>query len=230
MAVGLVLLLSVTGGVNASIAGVTIDSFYSENVTLGRLAVNIVDGSALHVNGPGTHGSWPAGAMWLNSDATAASPQDVDDQWLIFDLGGVYDLASMEIWNYNEYCHWAVPGGPYEPFWAQRRGVYEMEVLVSADKATWSSLGLKYLTAAPGVDTVPFGEIVPLDAMGVRYVKFDINTNQCASGVWTCDDSPPSIGTDNYVGLSEVQFIEVPEPATLALLSMGCLALLRKRK
>ena len=187
--------------------GVTIDSVSSENPVVGRLAVYMIDGSGLDVNGPGTHTSYATSNMWLNSDA---SYDDVSNQWIIFDLGSVCDLESTKIWNYNEACSWADPTNGYMPFWAQRRGVYEMEVLVSGDKATWTSMGLKYLTAAPGSEDVAFGEIIALNTTGVRYVKFDINSNQTQSGVWT---PPDSVGEDGYVGLSEVQFVEASPSA-----------------
>ena len=204
----LVVIVLLINNVGAEVVtGVTIDSFYSENVGLDRMAGYVVDGSGLDAGGPGTHTSYTAGTMWMNSDATATSQAGVDAQWFIFDLGGLYDLESTHIWNYNEVCAWApdYPNDNYYPFWTQRRGVYEMEVLVSADKITWTSLGLKYLTAASGLDT-DLGETVALNASGVRYVKFDINSNQCSSGVWDPPLPVPNPDTDYYVGLSEVQF------------------------
>ena len=217
--------LCLAGSANANIAGVTVDSFYSENPATGRYAASLSNGSGLT---GGLHDNNPFN-MWMNSDATAVSQASVNAQWLIFDLGGTYDLTSSHIWNYNEVTAWADPVTypTYYPFWAQRRGVYEMEVSVSADKTTWTSLGLKYLTAANG--QADPGQDVALTAAGVRYVKFDINKNQTWSGVWTSDGSPPNPDTDYYVGLSEVQFTGTPEPATMLLLGLGSL-ILRRRK
>jgi hypothetical protein len=162
----------------------------------------------LDVGGPDTHFSADAstGTFWLSAPNTTAA-----DQWVVFTLPGLYDLTSTKVWNYNE-----VPGYGYAA-----RGVATMDVLVSSDGASYTNMGSRSVSVAPGDSVTPFGDTLPLGVTGVRYVKFDIFT---------------AINSTSYVGLSEVQFFgsPVPEPSTLALLVAGAITLLayawRKRK
>lgn len=201
------------------IRGVSIESVSSE-LTLGfdRDADSLVDGSGLHVGGFGTHTSvadGPAGfdngPMWLNvgttnccggvSNVNSPGPGQDDMPEVTFDLGDIYNVSDMRVWNYNEVN-------------ITTRGVNEMEVLVSVDNVTFDSLGTFNLEIAPGREDVDFSETFALNANGVRYVKFDIISGH---------------GGDNgFVGLSEVQFHSsiIPEPSTLVLAALGLLGLL----
>jgi hypothetical protein len=63
------------------------------------------------------------------------------------------------------------------------------------------------LTIAPGTDDVDFSQAIDLAGTTARYIKLD---NLVSFG-----------NADNFVGLSEVQFYAVPEPASIALLTMA---------
>ena len=128
-----------------------------------------------------------------------------EDPWVLFDLGDRYRLETIKIWNYNE-------AGALTT-----RGVSEFELFVSSDGLDFRSLGIFDLDIAPGLDDVDFSELLPLNAFDVQYVIFDILDNH---------------GDASYVGLSEVHFhgVVIPEPATIALLALGALAALRRRR
>ena len=199
--VSLILLLILVGSAysdTAYVENVTIEDVSTQWSGYGRQAVHTVDGSGWLINGAGTHTNLPNGTMWLTNTSQAVSAA-----YIVFDLGAEYDLESMDIWNSN--------GPSSEP----GRGVKDMEVLVSADNSTWTSMGNYTLAIAPGDAYVPFTDTHSLAADGVRYVKFDIATN--------FDNNIYGL-----VGLSEVRFI--PEPATLVLLGVGGLAFLRRQR
>ncbi|KPK03451.1 MAG: hypothetical protein AMJ56_19095 [Anaerolineae bacterium SG8_19] len=121
--------------------------------------------------------STSVGTMWLSQAGV------IGDQYVIFDLGDSYDLESLRIWNYNE-SSWT------------GRGVKDMHVLVSPDNVTYTDWGLFTLKKGPGTDAYDFSQKIELVASGVRYVKFEINTNH---------------GDASYVGFSEVNFLSDSE-------------------
>ena len=143
------------------------------------------------------------GYIWMSDGAIDPTPADT---WVTFDLGAQYELTGMRIWNGNVQANGETT-----------RGVSEMYVLVSADGVNYTQVGGLYnLTQASGLSTY-LGEEYDLIASGIQYVKFDIqNTFRYASG------------GDQYTALSEVRFI--PEPATLSLLALGGLALLKRKQ
>ncbi len=181
-------------------------------INFDRVAANLVSDNGFNVNGPGTvdmnpDGDWNTmgdGVMWQSADRASIPGYNViAEQWLEFDLGATYSLASMKVWNYN-----GDPGTSYT-----HRGVKDMIVKVSADRANWTSLGTTTLTESPHSDTVDFGQTISLaGANNVRYVLFDIET-------------AINSDSDYVVGLSKVRFAAVPEPATWLLLLVGGMAL-----
>lgn len=122
---------------------------------------------------------------------------------LDFDLGEKKSLAAMRIWNFNEY-----------PADNSYHGVQTMEILVKAEMGDdFISLGTIHPAKGAPVSNRDYSEIFALSANDIQYVQFRITANYGGS----------------YVGLSEVQFIETPEPATLGLLALGGLGILRRR-
>lgn len=91
--------------------------------------------------------------MWL---ATGTS-----GEWIVFDLGGVYDLSSAKIWNYNFAGH-------------TNRGIEYMDIQVSDDGVNFTTYAYNVLlNEAPGTIDEDFGQVVTLDPAGdVTHVKF----------------------------------------------------------
>lgn len=124
---------------------------------------------------------------------------------LIFNLGSIYDISSASIWNYGGGCC------------GVNRSVKDLSVGVSLDGVTYSSIGSFTLGLPAGT---PFAaDTISLGATA-QYIKFDLNSNY---------------GSQQYTGLSEVQFeglmASVPEPASIALLTIGLAGLgLSRRK
>ena len=125
--------------------------------------------------------------MWLSSCCNA-NPFVLDaDPYVVFDLGAVYNVTSIDVWNYNE-------GAPN----LTNRGVNAVSIeygntltFGTSGSGFGSTLaGVTNFSQANGLNTYAgesFNAIAPFEA---QYIKFDINSNH---------------GGDSF-GLSEVQF------------------------
>ena len=133
---------------------------------------------------------------------------------ITLDLGGTYDIATVNFWNYAE--RW---NGTYY----NDRGVKDFDLEFSTDGgATFGNT--VSLTAAMADDTgattgdVFFnGETFDIeDQAGVTHVKFIAQDNYGGG----------------YTGIAEVNFtgVAVPEPSSAALLGLGGLALILRRR
>jgi hypothetical protein len=170
-----------------------------------RTAEYVVNGAGFSA---GTHSINPEGTMWLNN-GTFAEPNDLEPE-ITFDLGSVQAIGSMKVWNYNE----TLPGRPE----LLGRGVGSADILVAGDDLVFSTLiAAQAFDIAPGVEDVDFGQTIDLNT-SARYVKLDILGN--------------AGGDNNFVGLSEVQFNAVPEPASLLalLIGLGLLTVSKRRR
>jgi hypothetical protein len=170
----------------------------------GRKAAYIIDGSGLsggqHTNAP------PDGQIfWLSTGTCCGGVEDVDPS-VTFDLGAVYTINSIHVWNYNEVN-------------LPNRGVNDVSIEFGTSAALGSTvLGITNFAIASGQPTdagEEFNTFAPFDA---QFIKFDINSNH----------GDPNI----FYGLSEVQFdgVLVPEPGSLALLGLCGLGLLLRRR
>ncbi len=169
-----------------------------------RTAEYVVDGAGLVGD---THSIGPDGTMWLNT-GTFAAPNDLEPE-ITFDLGSVQTLASMKVWNYNETL----------PNRAEllERGVGAADILVAGEDLVFSTLiSAQPFDIAPGLDDVDFGQVIDLDGANARYVKLDILNNHG--------------GDNDFIGLSEVQFMAVPEPSSCLALFLGIAVLSVSRR
>lgn len=213
---------SVPAAHGSVITGVSIGSVSSELVgAFDRTAIHMIDGSGFdevtgfHTNAPDPGGGGPAdtpGTMWLTTGVFAA-PNDPLPAFVVFDLGGVYSLDSIKVWNYNEARAAALTG----------RGSNSVDISVAAIAGgTFTSLGNFTFTQATGSETTDFSQTIDLTSFAaadtVAQVRFDVLSNH---------------GGDNqFAGLSEVRFIGtvIPEPSMLALLTFAMPVWLRRRR
>lgn len=154
----------------------TASSYYS-----ARLPANTWNGSGLTGDGsPGsTHlASGGEGNMW------SSNLGDVDPS-ITYDLGAVYDVNVMRIWNWN-YAGFA------------SMGVSNTEVFAGPTLGSMTSRGVFSLAQAPGTDGY-LGEDVVVSFTGVRYISFDILSTHAGTTY------PPG-GAGGDTGLSEVRF------------------------
>lgn len=194
------------------ITGVTATASSTMNL---RWVDSIVNGEGIATFGAYTHHiaplapgpSYVPAYMWISNNT------DPSNEWVEFDLGAAYDLTEVLVWNYNE----RVVAGLLPTNWTHGRGVYNMDIQVAGTDHVFSAHSNVNLNEAG--DGYPVFDTVALVADEIQYVKFDINSNLASLY--------PEI-SQSYVGLSEVMFY--PEPATMMLLGLGAVGLLRRRR
>lgn len=136
------------------------------------------------------------GAMWLSAGIGYGGRKDAaaDDRapWVVFDLGKLADLGSLQIWNYNENYAGDLTG----------RGVDEMEIAVSAtgEPETFHPVRTVHLAKGKGVPAQ--AETVKLEAKDVRYVRLGVLSNHAGTR-FPAEGQPEDNG---FAGLGEVRF------------------------
>jgi hypothetical protein len=173
--------------------GVTASSEITESGTgdgkLKRNPGNLIDGSGLIT--AEIHDMVTAN-QWLSSSDGNANWGGLDpDLWVLFDLGAVYTVDSMKVWNFSEGD------------WSTGRGVNAVSVDYGTTVALGSTVpGITNLTIAP--DAVGGGITGTTYNMGgivAQYIKIDITPG---SGIGNHG------GDNNFYGMNEVQFDGVP--------------------
>ena len=162
------------------------------------------------------------GDMWLIGGNPTSNPPD-----------GIYGGAScMGYAHYSfdasywldEILIWNI-GGASNALSAATVYIELSDVVSPSSAADWTEVFSGVLTQGPPTDgeTGPHGTTDVLDA-GDLYAR-----HVAVSMINSWYNYPP-LGTV-YGGISEIQFVLVPEPVTLAVLALGgCLALLRRRR
>jgi hypothetical protein len=159
-------------------AVVTFSSYYGT-----RSPTNLVNGSGLLVGPSGilgaadsTHGDDADGTMWYSDPYHF--PAD-SSPMVTFDLGGILDLKTTRLWQYNE------PGG-FTVY-----GAKDIEVAVSTDNTNFTVLTTLRPARAGGTNAEPAQDFATA-AAGVRYVRLHILD---------------TFGGATASGLSEVRFV-----------------------
>jgi len=138
---------------------------------------NIVNGSGLDENG--LH-STSASDMWLG--VAGADPIGIE-----FDLGQVYKLHEMRVWNYNVEFELILGFG-----------LKDVTVEYSNDGAEWMSLGNVELTKGTARAGYAANTMIDFQGAAARYVRLTVNSG------W---------GMMGQYGLSEVRFLAIPVQA-----------------
>jgi len=181
-----------------------------------RPPANVVNGAGMtDEDGDGIPESHAANTWGDNINWMADSFSNDPAPWFMLDLGGPYPVASMKVWNFN------VTGGRTD------RGVGVADIYVSlvddidttdpdfTDADIWTLLmeGVE-LREAPGTNGYDLPDEIDFGSTTARWIALDIQENLGGT----------------FVGLSEIQVFLSPEPTSLALLALGGVALLRRRR
>jgi hypothetical protein len=126
--------------------------------TAKTVPIHTVHGNSLSKDKQG-HASNNESGNWLSRKG------DVSTAWIQYDLGRVYPIAGMSIWNYNQRG-------------AANCGIKEAEILVSTDGASWTSCAKPVLfpeANGPAGDTGLEHRFVSV--VTAKHVKLNVKSN-----------------------------------------------------
>ena len=159
---------------------------------------------------------------WLSAFQSGTVPTAVSNQWARFDLGQVYTLSKMKIWNYNEWI-----ADPWQDW--TTRGV-KSAAIQKSDSLDGTYTTISGITGWDGNGNLarsayqdPYVDanvLVFPDGTQARYLRIFINSN------W--GDPEVQSPSDKAVGLVEVEFWQVPEPGVIGALLLGSFGLLQR--
>jgi len=161
-----------------AVDGGTISARASSSMA-GKGPENTVNGSGLDSTGL-LHGTIGDGTMWLSS------PAGEQPTWIEYDLGKVYKLHEMWVWNSNEGLETMIG-----------IGFKEVVIEYSANGTEFTTLGTTYEFAqAPGSVDYAHNTTVDMGGTAARYIRLTANSN------W--------FDILEQYSLSEVRFFHVP--------------------
>jgi len=178
----------------------------------GRPIGNTIDGSGLTDPGtPGnilddTHSVNTNSDLWLSANGNGSGVE------FVFDLGGTYTVDSVHLWNIS-YSSGAVNRGlkTVDLTFSTDGGVNYNTLVAASEYDDFGNFAMSS-TTGPGVaETKTFTAVA-----GVTHIKFTDSTNHGPA----------------YTGIGEIRFggDPIPEPSTTALLGLGGLALILRRR
>jgi len=161
----------------------------SDLPSFNRIAAYATTGAGLTGN---DHSDNPFRTMWLSASGDVAGTFEID-------LGAVYSVNSLRVWNYNEF----LAGRPD----LLLRGVAVANIDLGLTTDTYTTIvANQAFNQAPGTVS-DFSQLISFAATPARFVRIDIQSN---------------FGDPSFTGLSEVQvdgtFLsgQRPIPATIA--------------
>ena len=170
---------------------------------------------------------WPNDKNDLNDNnvrwQTHPNHGTLGQQAVVYDLGAVYDIASVHLWNFNNQDssdRYVKQMDFYKVSGLSAIGRVDIgDTTAVANQAaidSWTG-GVSATFVQPAVPGAYPGETQDLSGTlsGVRYLAV----------------VPRTAGAGEYFGFDEIRFIAaVPEPTSLALLGLGGMALLTRRR
>ena len=180
---------------------VTASSFYSEGAPSEDPPWKASDGSGM----TGTFPNGVASTEWWTSWASQGHDDlNYTSEWIAWDLGGTYTLSKVHVWNYNENGY-------------TDESVKKLDIQKWTG-AAWENVytGLEWSQAPDSDEYAGFDQefSTPITTSKIRFANLENFGGE---------------GANYGVGVSEVVFY-VPEPATMALLGIGALGMVMRRR
>ena len=184
-----------------------------------RVATNIHNASDSTIDtGEAIPASWATPTVnqdktdsWLSLQLNPTT-NPLASQWVVLDLGDTYSLDGMALWSY----------GAGSADWKRTIDDYTLSFATTLSDTFGSAASVANDFSSPVAKNAPdplsvsFTSLSPITA---RYVLIDQMTQFTTN-------------TSDYVGIGEIRFTgsAVPEPTTTALLGLGGLALILRRR
>lgn len=156
--------------------------------------------------------------------------ETLGDQWIQWDLGASYQLDSIQVWNYNDSSRYAAGIRQVDIYVSNAAAPGDPEGAGSGNWTLWAETAI--LDPGPGsagytgfdLETA-VGSSLP--SSDIRFIRFEVDSTFRSDlinlGGGTGDG-------ENVAGLAQIEFYQVPEPSSLALLGLGGLCMIKRRR